>query len=88
MIPTLKASALAAIDALNADVSVSRDEMRAHLADVSNHIDDLMRAIDAAGRCPKCNSDDYSKRHHEGNALAPDGSWFECNECGHKSEVS
>lgn len=43
----LKEQAIQAINALNADDSVTRDEMRDHLADVSNHIDDLMRAIDA-----------------------------------------
>ncbi len=43
----LKQAAIAAIDAMNADESVSPEEMRDALADVSNHIDDRMRAIDA-----------------------------------------
>lgn len=43
----LKQQALAAIDLLHADESVSRSETRDTLADLSNHIDDLMRAIDA-----------------------------------------
>lgn len=38
--------------------------------------------------CPKCGSDDYGKRHHEGNFLAPECHWHECNDCGHKTEPS
>ncbi len=39
-------------------------------------------------RCPVCNSDKYGKRHHGGSFLAPEGAWRECDDCGHKSEVS
>lgn len=36
--------------------------------------------------CPECGSDDVSRRHHRGNALAPECHWWECNNCGHKSD--
>lgn len=39
-------------------------------------------------RCPVCGGEEYNKRHHAGNALAPEGYWRECDDCGHKSEVS
>jgi hypothetical protein len=37
-------------------------------------------------RCPKCGSDDMSRRHHDGSGHIPECHWWECNECDHKSE--
>lgn len=44
----LKAKAIEAINALYADGQVSSEETRCDLADLSNHIDDFMRLIDAS----------------------------------------
>jgi predicted RNA-binding Zn-ribbon protein involved in translation (DUF1610 family) len=41
-----------------------------------------------AKTCPKCGSDDMSRRHHAGNMLAPECHWLECNECGYESDPS
>lgn len=43
----LKHAAKQAIDTMHAEARVSPEEMRDSLTDLSNHIDDLMRAIDA-----------------------------------------
>lgn len=48
----------------------------------------LVHGPDPDPICPKCGSDDVTRRHHHGNALAPECHWYECNECGHKSDPS
>lgn len=37
-------------------------------------------------RCPDCGSDDYWPHHHEGNWLAPEGDWMECEHCGYQTD--
>ncbi len=51
-------------------------------------IETVQRQNGTNPRCPECNSEDVSRRHHHGSALAPECHWWECNECGAKSEPS
>ena len=39
---------------------------------------------DEIKECPKCGSLETIDAHHEGNALAPECTYTECQECGHQ----
>ncbi len=56
--------------------------------DEARRFEEIQRQNGNNPRCPACNSEDVSRRHHHGNALAPECHWWECADCGHKSEPS
>lgn len=35
--------------------------------------------------CPECGSRDYIQIDHEGDAVAPEATYWMCNDCGHMS---
>ena len=37
-------------------------------------------------KCPMCDSEDYIQIDHEGDMLAPEATYFVCNDCGYVSE--
>ena len=37
-------------------------------------------------KCPICHSDDYIQIDHEGDMLAPEATYFVCNDCGYATE--
>lgn len=50
--------------------------------------EDKLEALHPSPKCAKCGGTDVSRRHHDGNALAPECHWWECNDCGHQTEPS
>lgn len=40
----------------------------------------------ADARCPECGSPDYIRIDREGDMLAPEATYFVCNDCGHESD--
>jgi hypothetical protein len=55
---------------------------------IEQGLERLRKVADTEPLCPACNGDDYGKRHHNGSFLAPEATWRECDDCGHKSEPS
>ena len=37
-------------------------------------------------KCPECGSDDYIQIDSEGDGVAPESTYFLCNDCGHASD--
>lgn len=42
--------------------------------------------IDKLAKCPQCGSFDYIQIDREGDMLAPEATYFVCNDCGHESD--
>lgn len=55
---------------------------------IASDFNRALEIITSQPRCPRCGGEEYNKRHHRGSALAPEGSWRECDDCGHASEPS
>lgn len=36
--------------------------------------------------CPKCGSEGWDQFHHHGDFVAPECWWWECDDCGHRTE--
>lgn len=41
---------------------------------------------DLVKQCPKCGLDEYTQFHHDADHLAPECWWYECDDCGYKTE--
>jgi hypothetical protein len=46
------------------------------------------RALELANAliCSNCNSHNVTRKGHSGNWLAPECSWWECDDCGHRTD--
>ena len=64
--------------------------LRSALAKVIKISDRKHDAWDAAkallAKCPECGSPDYIRIDREGDMLAPEATYFVCNDCGHESD--
>lgn len=49
-------------------------------------VSSLHTALAASPRCPKCGSDEYQEFHHDGSRGTPECWWWECADCGHKTQ--
>lgn len=50
------------------------------------HLKAKARPVLYAIKCPICHSEDYIQINHEGDMLAPEATYFVCNDCGNVSD--
>ena len=64
---------------------MSYDSYLRRVEDAQDRRELEQRRIDRA-ECPKCGSENTVMRRHPGSFLAPEGVWFECEDCAHKTD--